>query len=175
MRNRFSALVGLILVVIGAWFLAVQLVPDLDRWWQEMFSWPWLVIGVGVLLLIIGLLGGAPGMAVPAAIIGGIGGLLYWQYSTGNWESWVYAWTLIPGFVGVGVILAGLLEGTWRPAVRGGGTLIVISIVLFAIFGSFLGGPISLGIYWPVVLIVLGVWFLLGPALRGAPRSVGKR
>jgi hypothetical protein len=124
-----------------------------------------------VLLLVIGVLVRAPGMAVPAALVSGIGGLLYWQNVTGNWESWAYAWTLIPGFVGVGIILAGLIEGHWRVTLRSGGTLVVISLVLFAIFGSFLGGPISLGVYWPVVLIVLGVWFLIGPLLRGAPEQ----
>jgi hypothetical protein len=119
------------------------------------------VIGAGILLFIFGLLVNAPDMAVPACIVGGIGCLLYWQNSTGNWASWAYAWALIPGFVGVGVILAGLFKGELRQALRDGGTLIIISLILFAIFGSFLGGLNILGDYWPLLLILLGAWLLI--------------
>jgi hypothetical protein len=117
---------------VGGWFLAVQLVPGLGEWIQVEVSWPLIVIGVGVLLLLFGLLAGAPDMAVPATIVAGIGGLLYWMNNTGNWASWAYAWTLIPGFVGIGVILAGLFGGRMRSALREGGGLLVISLVMFA-------------------------------------------
>jgi hypothetical protein len=106
-RRRSSLAAGLVLILLGAWFLVAQWVPGLQTW----FSWPLTIVGVGVLLLIIGLLTRVPAMAVPACIVGGIGGLLYWQNATGNWESWAYAWTLIPGFVGVGIVLSGLLGG----------------------------------------------------------------
>ncbi len=155
-RNRRSALgTGLVLILVGVLFLAGQLIPGL---WDRVgpLSWPLIVIGVGVLLLAIGLATGVPSMAVPACIVGGIGGLLYWQNATGKWESWAYAWALIPGFVGIGAIVAGLLEGKWRD-VRGGAWLVAISLILFAVFASFLGGPAFLGKYWPVLLILLGL------------------
>ncbi len=161
-RRRSSLAGGLVLILLGVLFLTVQLMPGLQLW----FSWPLIIVGVGVLLLILGLVTGAPGMAVPACIVGGIGGLLYWQNSTGNWESWAYAWTLIPGFVGVGIVLSGLLGGETRQSVRGGGGLILISLVLFTVFGSFLGGLNLLGPYWPVLLIVLGLWVLVRPLFR---------
>jgi len=155
-RRRSSLAAGLVLILLGAWFLSVQFVPG----WQDyaVFSWPLIIVGVGVLLLVIGLLSGVPAMAVPACMVGGIGGLLYWQNATGNWESWAYAWALIPGFVGLGTLLAGLLGGETRKSVRGGAWLILISLVLFAIFGSFLGGVRVLGPYWPVLLIALGLF-----------------
>ena len=161
-RHRSSLAGGLVLILLGVLFLAVQLMPGLQLW----FSWPLIIVGVGVLLLILGLVTGVPGLAVPACIVGGIGGLLCWQNSTGNWESWAYAWTLIPGFVGVGTVLSGLLGGETRQSVRGGGGLILISLVLFAVFGSFLGGLNLLGPYWPVLLIVLGLWVLIRPLFR---------
>jgi len=161
-RHRSSLAGGLVLILLGVLFLAVQLMPGLQLW----FSWPLIIVGVGVLLLILGLVTGAPDMAVPACIVGGIGGLLYWQNSTGNWESWAYAWTLIPGFVGVGIVLSGLLGGKPRQPVREGGGLILISLVLFTVFGSFLGGLSLLGPYWPVLLIVLGLWVLVRPLFR---------
>jgi hypothetical protein len=106
-------------------------------------------------------------MAVPACIVAGIGGLLYWQNLTGNWDSWSYAWALIPGFVGVGIILAGLMgEGRLRDAIDGGGTLILISAVMFAIFGSFLGGLELLGDWWPLLLILVGLLVLVRSFFR---------
>ena len=99
-------------------------------------------------------------------IMCGIGGLLYWQNETGNWESWAYAWTLIPGFVGVGVFLAELLEGKVRSAVQSGGWLIFISLTMFGIFASFLGGPDWIGPYWPVLLILAGVVMLVRVFVR---------
>jgi hypothetical protein len=40
--------------------------------------------------------------------------------------------------------------------------MILISLALFLVFGSFLGGFALLGPYWPVLLIGLGVLLLLG-------------
>jgi hypothetical protein len=161
-RRRSSLAGGLVLILLGAWFLVAQWVPGLQVW----LSWPLIIVGVGALLLIIGLLTGVPAMAVPACIVGGIGGLLYWQNATQNWESWAYAWVLIPGFVGVGIVLSGLLGGEARQSVRGGGWLILISLVLFTVFGSLFGAPGLLGPYWPVLLILLGLLVLVRPLFR---------
>jgi hypothetical protein len=156
-RSRRSTLgVGVLLIVVGLLFLVGQLAPDLFGW-VGPFTWPLWVIGVGVFLLLLGLISGNAGMAVPACIVGGIGMLLYWQNTTGDWASWAYVWTLIPGFAGVGVILEGLFSGRFGKALLGGGWTILVSLVMFAIFASFLGGPRLLGVYWPVLVILLGV------------------
>jgi hypothetical protein len=164
--RRGNIIVGALLILLGGWFLASQFYPQLNEWVQIEFTWPLIIIGVGAFLLLLGLLTGTPGMAVPAVIVGGIGGLLYWQNTTGNWESWIYAWTLIPGFVGLGILLAGLLEGKLRQSLNSGLFLVILSLVLFAIFGSFLGGVDVLGPYWPVLLILLGAWLLVRGLLR---------
>jgi phosphatidylserine synthase len=117
-------------------------------------------------MLFIGLLSGAPGMAVPAAIVAGIGCILYYQDQTGNWGSWAYLWTLIPGFVGLGVFISEILEGHLREAVRSGVRLMLISVVLFLIFAAFLGGPNLLGAYWPVLLILLGIYLMASPWVK---------
>ena len=165
-RQRSNTILGLLLILAGAAFLAQQFYPDLPIWDYFSFSWPWYVIGAGVLLFLLGLLVGAPGMAVPAAIVAGIGCLLYWQNATDNLDSWAYAWTLIPGFVGIGIILEGLLSGKFRSGLRAGGGLVVISAILFVVFASFLGGPAMLGTYWPVLLILIGLWFIIRGLLR---------
>lgn len=155
-RDRKSALgTGILLIGLGLFFLARQIFPEFLGW-RGLLTWPFSIMGVGFFLLLLGLATGNPGMAVPACIVGGIGGLLYWQNLTGNWASWAYAWTLIPGFAGVGVVLEGLLSGR-LDKVKGGGWSILVSLVMFAIFASFLGGPQLLGVYWPVLLILLGV------------------
>jgi hypothetical protein len=161
---RANLIGGVTLILLGAWFLAVQLIPALGAW--ASLNWPLAVIAVGVFLLLIGLLGGTPGMAVPACIVGGIGGLLFWQNATNNWESWAYAWTLIPGFVGVGIILENLLSRRGLRSLRGGARLIFISLALFAIFGSFLGASPQLIRFWPLLLIVAGLWLLMRSLVR---------
>ena len=165
-NRRGSLVVGLILILVGGLFLLGQFMPGLQSWVNLQFSWPWIIIGVGLLFFLAGLLVGVPDLAVPAAIIGGIGGLLYWQNQTGNWGSWAYAWTLIQGFVGVGIILAGLLGKRPGKAFQEGLNVIIVSLVLFAIFSSFLGGRNIFGPYWPVLLIVLGLWLLIRPLWR---------
>ncbi len=155
---------GLILILLGLAFLAGQLFPGIAAW-LGVIGWPWAIILAGAALLLIGVVTNTPSMAVPACIVGGIGLLLAWQNQTGRWDSWSYAWALIPGFVGVGTILAGLWAGKWED-VRGGLWLILISALLFVVFGSFLGGLFGgslsfIGRWWPVLLILLGVLSLI--------------
>lgn len=169
-RQASGAAWGIILILLGLAFLATQLIGA-PEWWDPGRSWPLIVIGVGAVLLIIGLLVRAGGMAIPACVVGGIGLMLFYQNATGNWESWSYAWALIPGFVGIGIFLAGLIDGHPRRGVAPGLRLIFISLVLFAIFGAFLGPFRALGLarYWPVLLILLGLLALarsLVPARR---------
>lgn len=168
MKNRRnpSLVLGGLLILAGGYFLAAQYFPQLRFWETLEFAWPWYVVGIGILLLLFGLVLGAPGMAVPAVIVGGIGCLLYWQEINNNYESWAYAWTLIPGFVGLGIMLEGLLEGNLRQALRGGVPLVIISAILFIIFSSFLGGPNLIGPYWPVLLILLGAWLMIRALFR---------
>ena len=165
-RGRSSLVIGVLLVLFGVVWLVVELVPGLSAWVGATLSWPVIIVGVGFLLLALGLLTGEPGMAVPACIVGGIGGLLYWQNATGNWESWSYVWALIPGFVGVGVVLSGLLGEDTRRSLRDGGQLILVSLVMFLIFGSLAGALGSLGTYWPVLLILLGLVMLVRMLFR---------
>ena len=157
-REKRSGLAGgLVLILLGGLFLALQVVPGLRALLRIEFSWPWIIIGVGLFMLVLGLFLGAPGLAVPACILGGVGGLLYYQNLTGNWASWAYAWTLFPGFVGLGIVLAGLAGDEMRHSIRAGLWLIFISLVLFFVFGSVFGGLGVLGPYWPVLLVLLGL------------------
>lgn len=165
MKMRRNIVTGIVLILVGALALTYQIFPQLQDYFYIEFGWPLIVIGVGVLLALIGLFTWEAGMVVPACIVGGIGGLLYYQNATGDWGSWAYAWALIPGFVGVGTLLLGLLTRD-RGTMGGGGWLIFISLTLFAIFGSFLGPPIAILKYWPLLLIVLGLLLLARGVFR---------
>jgi hypothetical protein len=156
--------VGLALIGLGFLFLLLQLVPGLHRLLRIDLFWPLIVVGVGAVLLVAAVLYRVPGLAIPGSIVGGIGCLLFFQNLTGYWESWAYAWTLIPGFVGVGIILNGLLSREPAGSLRAGATLVAISFGLFVVFAAFLGPFGFLGRLWPVLLIVAGL-LLLGRQL----------
>ena len=159
--TRGRLVMGVLLVLVGLGFLALQFSPSLAEWFQVTLSWPVIVVGVGGLLLLIGLLTGAPGMAIPACIVAGIGGILYYQYTYGAWESWTYVWTLIPGFVGVGMVLAGILGSKEYHIIRRGFSLMLLSLILFILFGSFFGVFSFLGVYWPILVIAAGILIII--------------
>ena len=167
-QNRTNLVLGILLILIGGWLVATRQIPALQDWIDNNFAWPMWTIGAGLLVLLIGLITGAPGMAVPASIIAGIGGILYYQNTTDDFGSWSYMWTLIPGFVGVGTILAGLLGENTRANLARGANLLVTSAVLFLVFATFFGGLNILGEYGAaIILILLGLYVLA----RGFARS----
>ena len=168
--NRTQIVVGILLILLGAWFVAVRLVPQLRPWENVQFEWPFYVVAAGAVILVVGLLTGAPGMTIPASIVAGIGGILYYQNLTQRWDTWSFMWALIPGFVGFGTILAGLLGENTRHNLARGFNLMVISALLFLIFAAIFGGLPLLGPYGPAALLVLlGLYILV----RGFVRSRG--
>jgi hypothetical protein len=158
-RRRTSIVGGSLLILIGGLLFAGQVVPDFMPDFWEIISWPWIIIGVGLFLFALGAAIGEPGLAVPATIVGGIGGILAYQWYTGYWESWSFMWAMIPGFVGLGIMLMSLMGG--EGSIKDGATLVFISFILLAIFGSFFGALGMAGNYWPVLLILLGVVLLV--------------
>jgi hypothetical protein len=159
--SRTQLTLGLLLILAGAWFLADRTLPPFHELFARYTEWPFTLVLVGAGLLLLGLFTGAPGMAVPAAIVAGIGGIFICQEANNDYASWAYMWTLIPGFVGVGSIVAGLLGDNPAHNVKDGLNAMVFSAVLFLIFSSFLGGWRLLGNYGPaIVLILLGLWML---------------
>ncbi len=156
MHKQSSILIGLILIFAGILFLVLQAFPDLAAQLDVAGQWPLIIVGIGV-LFILGAVFGNPPLAVPGSIVAGIGLLLAYQNATGNWESWAYAWTLIPGFVGLGIMLMGALDHDKRSQIRDGLRLMLISLALFLVFGGFFG---AFGQFWPVLLIVGGLLLL---------------
>src|SRR4030043_733226 len=167
-ERRSDFVFGTLLIIIGGWFLAAQfdLVPGLKDIMNIEYQWPLIVIGIGIFLFFLGLLLRIPGMSVPACIVGGIGGLLYWTNSNQNWEAWAYLWTLIPGFVGIGIILTTLLGGQEKNGYREGLKLILISAILFVIFVMLFSGQDQFLKYWPILVIIGGIWIIIQTIFR---------
>ncbi len=152
--NRKSAIVGgIILILLGLLFLASEIFPGIFSFW----SWPFILVTIGLVFLIWAILSGNGGLAVPGMILSGLGGIFYYQTTSGDWTSWSYIWALIPGFVGLGVLLSGLIDRKFKSALSGGLTLLLISAIMFFAFGYAFGLQRNIAMYWPVLLVVLGV------------------
>ena len=165
-RQRSSLAGGILLILIGAWFVALQLVPGLKDVLNLEVTWPLFIVAIGGILFVVALVTAVPGLAVPACIVAGVGAILYYQTTAGRWQAWIYAWGLIPSFVGLGVLVANILDGKTGKGVREGGALILIGLVLFAVLGSVFGGVGLLGQYWPLLVVGFGLLLVLQGLLR---------
>ena len=70
--QRSSLAVGIILVLVGVYFILANMVPQFNQWLNISYSWPTIILAVAAGLLVLGLIVGAPDMAVPAVIVGGL-------------------------------------------------------------------------------------------------------
>jgi hypothetical protein len=165
-----TAVVGLLLIAAGAVALVlrtigVNLFEAIGPW-----GWPFFVIVPGVVLLALSLVPVPPkgvGFAIGGAVVTTVGSLLLYQSQTGHWESWSYAWALIPTMVGVAMTMYGLLAGA-RGLVTSGSWMAGISFGLFLVGGWFFEGlfageqrPLDVANWWPIGLMILGALFVI--------------
>lgn len=159
MQKRKSIIGGIILIAVGVLILLAQLIPGVGDIIDFGQQWPLIVIGIGVLFIISAFLGN-PDLAVPGSFTTGLGLIFWYQNASGNWGSWAYIWTLLPGFVGIGMVLTGLLDKTRADMKWEGGRLVLISGALFLVFSFFFNMPWNVGQFWPLLLIGAGLWML---------------
>jgi hypothetical protein len=167
MNKRASIVSGVFLIFLGLLFLVGEIAPQ----YFEFLDWPFIIIGLGFIFLVWAILSGTGGLAVPGSILAGIGGIFYYQNMTGDWESWSYIWSLIPGFVGIGVIISGIIEGDFKEGLSSGLVLLLISAILLFVFGSAFGLPETITQYWPALLIGLGIISLIRAIIAGKKRK----
>ncbi|MBI2323427.1 MAG: hypothetical protein HYU87_00455 [Chloroflexi bacterium] len=163
---------GALLIALGIVFFAAQVLGlDVGR-----YGWPMIIVGAGALMLLMGLSGFDPsrGLVFPGTIVTTVGLILLYQNTTRHWESWAYAWALIPASVGVATMLRALLTRHPRGA-RRGLSMAAFFLVLFALGFSFFEGVVHisgrdlgfLGQYaFPLLLILTGVWMLVARTMR---------
>jgi hypothetical protein len=176
------AVLGLLFIGVGAVALVARqtgfdLFGSIGAW-----GWPLFVIVPGLVLLVAALVPAPPagiGFAIAGSIVTTIGTLLLYQSRTGHWESWAYAWALIPAAAGVALVLYGLYAR--RPSmVRGGSWMAGIAAVLFATGAWFFEGIFAGELrpeatdWWPIAIVALGAILVLRAVLSaGEPRDVG--
>ncbi len=176
------AVVGIALIAIGGLVLAtraagIDLFDSIGAW-----GWPAFIIVPGLFLLGLSLVPTRPsgvGFATAGAIVTAIGILLAYQSRTGHWESWAYAWTLLPTAAGVALVAYGLYAGQ-RGMVRSGLWMAGIAGALFAAgawyFERLFAGDVT-GLdpatWWPVVLIGIGA--VIAVRAIAFPRTVPPR
>lgn len=165
MKRRSSIAGGIILILLGGIFLASELYPEIFNFWE----WPFIIIGLGLIFLFWALLSGVGGLAMPGVILSGIGGILYYQHITHDWDSWAYVWALIPGFVGIGMLLCGIIDGKFKRLFTVSYFLILFSAIFFFAFGSKFGLQSNIIQYWPALLIILGLFTLIRAFIKGKP------
>jgi hypothetical protein len=134
--------------------------------------WPLYQIVPGLILIAGGLVLGHKGLVLTIlgtlAVVSGV--ILWYQTSTGAFQTWAYAWALVfPASVGLAMAIQGAL--TSEHALIGRGVnLMVIGLALFGIgfaffeyvinLSGFSGGTLGRFV-GPVLLIALGVYSLL--------------
>lgn len=162
-RPRANPAVGVLLVVLGIFFLLAQFV-NVD--WGSV-AWPFFIIVPGALLLAAAAVGGkgAAGLAIPGSIVTTVGLILFVQNLTGRFESWAYAWGLVLTAVGVGQYLRGQWAGE-EAARQSGLRFGALGLLLFLLFGIFFELFIFNQIpllqnWWPLILIGIGVFLLV--------------
>lgn len=136
----------------------------LVRAWLE---WPVILWGMGVFFILSAITSGVSPLVIPGAILGGIGGLLAYQSSSGDWASWAFAWALLPGFVGLGLFFAFLRSRAMRLI---GLLMTAWSLVVATIFGLVFARGGQFASLWPVALVLAGL-IILAQSFAKKPRS----
>ena len=100
--------------------------------------------------------------------------MLLYQDQTAHYESWAYAWALIPGSVGVALAVHGLrfhrsdLVTVGTRMVAGFGVLLLVGAWFFETTFQTNKAPLDLGDNWPIALIALGAVLFIAGLLRGS-------
>jgi hypothetical protein len=158
--NRTSIVIGGILILLGAIFLACNLFRiDFDRIWPMIF----FIIGAGFCLPVLLMPAerkNLAGLLIPGTILFGLGVIFFYNTLTGDWESWAYIWALIPAAVGLGLLIASRVGGWGGETARVGLWMAIISTAVFLILAAFFGGR-NFGAIGSILLIGLGLVLLL--------------
>jgi hypothetical protein len=178
-HRRNPVVAGIVLITIGAIAWAMT-AADIDpSQWLGGSGWTLFILIPGVVLFVGGLLARdepAVGLTIAGSIVMSIALMLFVMDRTGHYEAWAYAWALIPGAAGVGVLIHGLKTDD-RERMGAGARLIVIALAMFAVGAWFFEtifdtGAVPFGIdtFWPLALVVAGVLVIALAFLRG-PRE----
>lgn len=151
--------VGAALLIIGGVFLVLNFLG--------VALWPLFILGPGLALLAPAALlqpGQRPRaayLAVPGAVMVALSALLFVQLLTGYWQSWAYAWPLLPIAAMVGLQYARRYEEGER-ILRNSNRVIKVLVWIMVAFALlfeliFFG---RLGNWLPLLLMAGGAWLI---------------
>lgn len=172
MKRKGNIAIATLLIGTGAFYLAIAVSPVVQNFAFTERTWPFQIIVIGLLFFLAGIFSLSPGFFIPASIITGLGGLLYYQNFYNDWNSWSYTWTVILAFIGIGLLLYGIFSRKTKN-IQVGLWMIFISLVLFSIFGFILGNIPYIKYVWPVAVIMLGFFFLYHAIKRPGAEKLG--
>lgn len=133
--NRGTMTAGIILVVLGALFFAMNLIPGINA----AKTWPLILVVLGIGFCLPAAIWpnsreSLAGLLIPGCILLVLGAVFLFNTLTGIWSIWAIAWILIPGSVGLGLI-TGSYAGKWDRSVRQVGIwMLALSLSVFALF-----------------------------------------
>ncbi len=164
--NRGTMIAGIALIVMGALFFALNLIPGMDAG----KTWPLILIVLGVGFCLPAFVWykskeSLAGLFIPGCILLILGAIFLFNTLTGIWNVWSIAWILIPASVGLGLITAAAM-GNWDRSVKMVGIwMLIISLCLFALFAALFANIVvkSIG---AGILVVTGVIMLLRSFLK---------
>jgi hypothetical protein len=172
-RNRSSIIFGVVLVLLGLFFLFSQFVNMVFNIRIGQYTWPLIILFPGALLYLFAFFTNEEtgrALVIPGSIISAVGLLLFLQNVTGFWASWAYAWAFIfPTSVGLGQVVYGLLRNQdelvrkgWNLA-KVGGVILLAGFTFFELLIGISGFRFFglRGFCFPAVLILGGLIFIL--------------
>jgi len=168
--DRFSAFVAVMFIGLGILLLAFNFIEGLDL----RHAWPLLFFIFAAAFYLPALLWrnerhGLGGLYIPGSILAALGLVFTYNTLSGDWGSWLFAWTWIPGGVGLGLML-GARVGGWSDVVFSvGAWMLGVNAAIFAALATFFGTP-ALSIVGSVIFIVGGFTLVLATLLK--PKQV---
>jgi hypothetical protein len=169
--DRTPAAIGITFVLVGVAALALrQAGIDVAGVIRDA-GWQFFIILPGLALLAASVVPAPPrgiGFAIAGSIVTTVGLILIYQEANNHFESWAYAWALIPAAAGIGTLVYGLITAQGELVVSGLRTAAIAAVLFVAGFWFFEStfetgrAPIDLATWWPLLVIALGVLLTLG-------------
>jgi hypothetical protein len=146
--KRPALLPGLILLGLGVYFLLKQL-NIVEQ--GHILSWPLILIIIGLSFMICSFSGWDRMLILPGGILLALGVHFLGLHA---WSFWPTHWSLFPGAVGIGFVLVYIRTKEVSFLIPAG-VLLALPTVFYVFDGLHM-----LQEWWPVVLILVGVFLL---------------
>jgi hypothetical protein len=160
--NRVTVILGTFLVAVGVVFLLLNLIPGINmgQTWPVIFFFLAAAFFLPALVWP-GARRGLAGLFIPGSIMLVLGLIFLYNVLTRDWASWAYAWLLIPGGVGLGLMLGANTGGWGRGPAQTGLWLMGVDLGLFALFATIFGDNLIIRTFGPLVIMLAGVIILI--------------